>query len=167
MQPVRFEHSSIFSCPAVRLWAFHMRPDALNILSPPGTRVVDPGDGVADGSVVTLAIGWWPLAFTWKALHTGVRPPSSFTDVAIESPFAFWAHQHEIETLGTTSSRLRDVVHYLPPRWLPRWLGVPATRLGLRVLFAWRHRRTRRAVARNGSPAVRARLFDQPVSGGA
>ncbi len=166
MRPIRFEHTSDMPCSAARLWAFHVRPDALDILSPPGTRVVDRGAGVSDGSVVTLELGWWPMTTTWKALHTGVRPPTSFTDVALESPFAFWTHQHTIEEVGGAASRLRDVVHYLPPRWLPAWAARPLAGLALRLLFRWRHRRTRRAVRNGRCGESVVQWLGRPVSGG-
>lgn len=167
MRPIRFEFTSDMPCSAAQLWCFHMRPDALDILSPPGTRVEDGGDGVSDGSVVTLRLGWWPITTTWKAMHASVRPLRSFTDVALESPFAFWTHQHTIEALGGGASRLRDVVHYLPPRWLPAWAARPLTALALRLLFRWRHGQTRRAVRydRCGKPV--AQWLRRPVSGGA
>ena len=166
MQPLRFEHTSVMPCPAARLWDFHMQADALDILSPPGTRVIDRGAGVADGSIVTLQLGWWPVTTTWRALHSGVRAPESFTDVALESPFEYWMHQHEVEVLDARTSRLRDVVHCLPPRWIPAWAAGPLTGLALRLLFAWRHRRTRRSVARDGQAHAAGRWRDQPASGG-
>ncbi len=143
-----------------------MRNDALDVLSPPGTRVVDRGMGVADGSIVTLQMGWWPVETTWKALHAGVRAPESFTDIALQSPFAFWAHQHEIEALDAGTSRLRDVVHYLPPRWVPAWAARSLTGLALRLLFGWRHRRTRRAVTADVQRRSAGGWFVQLVSGG-
>ena len=166
MRTYRFEHTSEMPCPVDRLWAFHMRPDALAVLSPPGTRVVDRGQWVADGSVVTLEVGWWPLRSTWRALHSSVRPPVSFTDVALESPFEFWAHQHTFEAVHGESSRLRDVVHYLPPRWLPRWIAGSVTRLALGALFRWRHRRTRRAVRDRACRATRPGALNRLITGG-
>jgi len=164
--PLRFEHTSVMPCSAERLWDFHMRADALDVLSPPGTRVVDRGAGVSDGSVVTLRLGWWPVTTTWQALHSGVRPPESFTDVALQSPFAFWSHQHEIEALDAVTCRLRDVVHCLPPRWLPAWAARPLTGLALRLLFGWRHRRTRRAVAGDRPRHTARRWLGLSIAGG-
>jgi ligand-binding SRPBCC domain-containing protein len=167
MRPIRFEHASDIDCSVADLWAFHSRPDALDVLSPPGTRVVDRGRGIAEGSVVTLRLGWWPVTTRWVALHSGVTPPTSFTDVALESPFRFWAHQHLFEARGARTTRLRDVVHVVPPRWLPRWVSGPALAVALRMLFAWRHRRTRIAVARPPRERSCHCLLSRSASGGA
>ena len=146
MRASRFQLESEFDAPVEALWQAHMRPDALARLTPPltGFVVTDPGEGVADGSVVEARVG---PGMRWRALHTGVRPHQGFTDVALESPFRYWVHQHLFERLGEGRSRLRDVVFFVPPRWIParpaRWAF--ATLLGL--LFRWRHRATRRLVA--------------------
>ena len=162
MKALRFEFETEMPCSPERLWDFHMRPDALAILSPPGTRVVDRGDGIADGSVIRLQLGWGPLSTQWRALHSSVRPPHSFTDVALTSPFSYWAHQHEMLPSTGGYSRLRDLIHLLPPRWMPRWLARPLLRAALGALFAWRHRRTSQHIRRLSSrtPPVETRLFD-------
>ena len=167
MQPFRFEHASDINCPASDLWAFHARADALDILSPPGTRVVDRGHGVADGSIVVLRLGWWPVSTRWVALHSGVSPPNSFTDVALESPFRYWAHQHLFEPRSADTTTLRDVVHVVPPRWLPRWIARPALAGALWTLFTWRHRRTRNAIARSFRERPLDSLLSRSASGGA
>lgn len=166
MQPLRFEFSSTMPCSARQLWDFHMQPDALDLLCPPGTRVVDRGQGVVDGSIVVLRLGWWPLVTSWRALHVGVDAPSSFTDVALEAPLPFWSHQHKIEGLDDESSRLRDVVHVLPPGWLPAWAARHVTRVILHLLFGWRHRRTRREVA-DDRCGRSVRRLSSPISEGA
>lgn len=153
MRAFRFEFNSEFAAPAEAVWDFHLSPEALERLTPRlmGFRVTDPGDGVADGSLVRFEVGVWPFRFAWHALHSGVRAPRTFTDQATKSPFRYWLHQHVIEPVSATSCRLRDVIWVLPPSWAPRWAARPALRLGLRLLFAWRHRQTARAVLTEGA----------------
>jgi ligand-binding SRPBCC domain-containing protein len=153
MLPVRFRHTTELDASANALWEFHASPGALERLSPPlgGMRVVDPGDGVAEGSLVKLEVGAGPWRRRWHALHVAVRPGESFVDVALEGPFRFWVHLHRFEPVGHDRSRLVDQVWYLPPAGVPRWLGRPLFNLLLRLLFTWRHRRTRRAVERTGA----------------
>lgn len=148
MFPIRFRHTSGVDAPARALWDFHVAPGALERLSPPlgGVKVLDPGRGVAEGSLVRLEVGAGPLRRRWHALHVAVRPGESFVDVALEAPFRFWVHLHRFEPAGADRSRLSDVVWYLPPPGVPRWLGRLLFNPALRLYFAWRHRRTRRAV---------------------
>ena len=149
MMPLRIEFNSTFSTPVESLWAFHMKPDALERLSPRwmGLRIVDPGNGVADGSLMRAEVGPWPLRLQWEALHANVEVNSSFTDIALRSPFPYWVHQHVIEPLSPVQSRLRDVIWVIPPPWIPKLVSYALLRLGLSVLFGWRHRQTRRALA--------------------
>ena len=141
----RFEHASVFPVPVGRLWQFHMRPDALDLLTPPfpPVRQVDRGDGVTTGSVVRLRLGLGRFGRDWTALHTDVQAGRSFTDVALESPFPYWVHLHSFEEVSRATSRLTDVVYVVPPRWLPGRIGRALLGFALRRLFSWRHARTR------------------------
>lgn len=145
----RFELASELPCSAESVWQYHLAPGALDRLTPPfpPAAVTDRGCGVAVGSVVELQLGRGPLARKWLALHTTVEPPHVFVDVALESPFRYWIHQHVVEALGPSRSRLRDVVHFVPAGPLPVRLGGLLARIALSLLFRWRHRRTRRDLA--------------------
>lgn len=156
MRGSRFELSSTFEVPVGSLWRFHLQPEALALLTPPlmHLEVEDAGQGVRDGSLVSLRIGRGRLGARWQALHCGVVAGESFTDVALQSPFPYWVHVHGFRAAGRTRSELCDVVWYVPPRWLPRVVAEPLTRLALRLLFGWRHRRTR-SLLRGQRPAAR------------
>lgn len=148
MKATRFEKSSVIPTDASSLWEFHLGPEALEHLSPwwMGLRVLDPGQGVADNSLVRAEVGLWPIRLSWEALHCGVIPNRSFTDIAINSPFRFWVHQHLIEPISTTHSRLTDVIWFLAPAWIPGFIARPTLKIALRALFEWRHFKTRKTV---------------------
>jgi len=152
MRPILVQHSSNLAASARRLWEFHAAPGALERLSPPvGTmRVVDPGDGVEEGSLVKLEVGAGPMRRRWHALHVAVRPGQGFVDVALEGPFRLWVHVHRFEATGQDRSRLVDLVFYQPPTGVPRWLCRAVFNPMLRLYFGWRHRETRRAVEGTG-----------------
>jgi ligand-binding SRPBCC domain-containing protein len=169
MRAQRFETSTEFPVASVVLWTFHLRPEALEVLAPPfaGFAILDGGAGVAEGSVLTMTVGRGPLRARWVALHCGVEPGRVFHDIALESPFPYWVHRHHVMPLGPAASRLTDTVWFVPPRWLPRTLGVALTRIALRVLFAWRHRATRRWLSAHAEPrCVSARSTSLVVAGG-
>ena len=169
---LRFRLQSDFDMSVDDLWAFHMRPEALSLLSPPlsGFRVLDRGDGVADGSVLRAEVGVWPLKSSWVALHCGVEPGRSFTDIALESPFPYWIHVHDFESLGDQRSRLTDTVWFLPPRFMGRFLGRILIKPFLRLMFAWRHRATgreaKRIVGREAAVGNQAKACGHAMSGG-
>ena len=152
MEATRFEVSSEIPADVESVWRFHLRPEALEYLSPQwmGLKIVDPGNGVADDSLVRAEVGFWPFRITWEALHCNVRANQTFTDIALTSPFRFWVHQHVIEPVSAAESRLRDVIWFLHPAWIPTFIARPLIRGALGVLFKWRHHKTRKAVC----PAV-------------
>ncbi len=153
MKVIRLEFSSDFSASAAAVWAFHMRPDALEKLTPWWAlfRIVDPGDGVAEGSLVKAVVGFWPFRMQWHALHTGVEEGRSFSDMAVQAPVRYWLHQHHIETISATRSRLRDLIWIVPPAWMPYFVARPLFNVALSVLFKWRHDQTERAVTHERS----------------
>jgi ligand-binding SRPBCC domain-containing protein len=106
---------------------------------------------VANGSVLVAAVGFRPFRRRWVAIHSDVEAPDGFTDTALESPFPFWVHRHAFSPVGSGRSRLTDTVWFVPPTWLPRRVGGVLVGGVLRVMFWWRHRATRRALARSGS----------------
>lgn len=148
MEATRFEKSSVIPTDASSLWRFHLQPEALEYLSPRwmGLKIIDPGEGVSDDSMVRAEAGIWPFRFAWEALHCGVIRNRSFTDIAISSPFRFWVHQHLIESISTTRSRLTDVIWFVAPAWIPGFIARPTLKIALRALFQWRHFKTRKAV---------------------
>ena len=167
--PIRFHIESTLDVPLQRLWAFYMSPDALHRLSPPLSffRVIDRGAGVADGSVLVASVGPWPLRRRWVALHAGVQAESSFVDIALESPFAYWVHLHRFEAAEGGGSRLIDVVWFLPPRGVPRSAGRLFAAGPLRWMFAWRHRVSRRAVREAATePRRQGTAVEGHVAGG-
>lgn len=154
MRALKFEHRSEFPVPVRELWAFHTHEAALDVLAPPlsGFRVVDRGDGVADGAVMTAEVGFGPLHQRWRALHYGVEEGRAFTDVALESPFPYWVHHHRMEELGRQRSALVDTLRFVPPRGLRSPLARPLLTAALRLFFGWRHRATLRWLKAHGRP---------------
>jgi ligand-binding SRPBCC domain-containing protein len=154
MRFTRFEFESEFPVEVGRLWRFHMREDALGLLTPPvmHLEVLDPGRGLSEGSVIRFRVGRGLLRRRWTALHTGVDPERGFTDVALEGPFPFWEHRHEFEVVGRGRARLRDVIWYALPGWIPRWPTRALLNMILHGVFSWRHRRTAELVVRPRPP---------------
>lgn len=137
-----FVKSILIAAPVDRVFAFHERDDALTLLTPafPPVRVVAKTGGIRTGARVELRVG----IFRWVALHTAYQKNCLFIDEQIEGPFARWIHRHEFEAVGART-RLTDHVEYQ----LPGGASVNAlfgwtVRLGLRNMFAHRHRVTRR-----------------------
>jgi len=140
--------SRIEASPA-RVFAFHERPDAFRLLTPwwSAARVVRPAASLRPGERALLVVGWGPLAQEWEAVHDVYAPPDYFEEHQLRGPFRRWRHRHLMLADGT-GCRLRDELDFAAPGGplVDRLLALSF----LRVLFAYRHRVTRRALAAGG-----------------
>ena len=127
---------------------FHEDPRALQRLTPvfmPLKIVRDERRSLTEGDV-ELRMGPGPLSFRWLARHEPGPTEASFTDRMAKGPMAHFVHQHIFEELASGVA-LTDRIT-LAHR--PGWRGI-LTRLvfdgpALRLLFMYRHWRTRRAL---------------------
>ena len=141
------KRSRIRASPAV-VFAFHERPDALALLTPPGdaTTIIskDPGLQVGARTVLETRIG--PITQRLVAVHVAYEPGRMFADEMVEGPFARWLHTHTMESDGEGGCWLTDHIEYaLPLGTLGALGGGWFARRKLRTLFDHRHAVTRAA----------------------
>lgn len=132
-----YEKSSRIAAPADRVFAFHERPDALQLLIPPGqpVRIVEHTGGIRDGAKVVLKMGYWPIIITWVARHQNYIEGRQFQDVQERGPFKSWAHTHTVTPAGPNACILTDHIEF---EAIGAWL---VKRLLART-FAYRHKVT-------------------------
>jgi len=152
-----FRRSSQLPHPAAEVFAWHVRPGALERLTPPwsGVTVVSRNGSVRDeGSTVVLRMPAGPLGVKWVATHHDFVDGKSFRDEQTSGPFAAWNHTHRVEpTAG--GCVLEDTIEYrLPLAPLSTLLAAPMVRSMLEQTFAWRHRRTREDLAAHAREAL-------------
>lgn len=145
-----YEKSTVMNTTIEQMIAFHEDPSALSKLTPPpvfAQLLDDQRRSFSDGDLIfRLWLG--PIPVRWHARHQAGPTPASFTDVMIAGPMRFWQHDHIFTDLGDGKVRLTDrvtVAHKNGWRgWLTRLVfdGIP-----LRLLFFYRHLRTRLAVS--------------------
>ncbi len=148
---MRFVKESVFPVSASVLWAFHERPDVLQLLTPPWQKmeVVQPPTSLEVGTRVILRARLGPFWQTFVAEHVEYERGRMFADRMLQGPFASWLHRHTITARGPSESVLVDDVEYeLPLGVLGRIFGGPIARHQLERLFAYRHEVTRRECLR-------------------
>ena len=137
-----FVESVLINAPVDSVFRFHEREDALSVLAPafPPVRMISRTGGIGIGARVELRVG----VFRWVALHTAYEKDRLFVDEQIHGPFAKWVHRHEFEAAGA-KTRLTDRIAYeLPGGTLVNLLFGWTVSLGLRNMFAHRHRVTKK-----------------------
>lgn len=128
---------SRFDASADRLREFHASAEALKLLSPPPATVRLLSDGtVRDGALHVIETRFLGLKVgRWEARISDVGP-TGFTDTMEKGPMRSWRHVHRFLP-DEGGSVLEDEVTFAPGFVAPL----------VRLLFAFRHRTTRRALA--------------------
>lgn len=143
-----FEKRSVFKTTLAQLEAFHQDPTAFAKLTPPPIFMQlheDRRTSITDGEIeFTLWFG--PIPVRWVARHAALDEGIGFRDYQVRGPLAYWSHEHIMEAV-TGGAALTDRITFAHHRGLRGVLtrlmfdGIP-----LRILFAYRHWRTARAV---------------------
>ena len=142
---MRFVKESLIHASPERVFAFHVRPDALKMLTPPWetSQVIQPAHISQIGSRAVVETRVLGLRARWIAEHTAYDPPRMFEDVQVKGPFRSWRHRHIIEP-HPDGAILRDEINYEAPLF---FLGQAIAPLlivpRLRKLFDYRHEVTR------------------------
>lgn len=144
---MRFVKESLIHASPERVFAFHERPDALRLLTPPWeqARVVQAAriSEVGSRAIVEAPI-LGPIKTRWVAEHIRYEPPHLFEDVQISGPFRKWRHRHIVEP-HDQGAILRDEIEYEPPLWFIGQLAAAVfIERRLHKLFDFRHEVTRR-----------------------
>ena len=147
-----FRKSSVIRTTLAEIRRFHEAPQALASLTPPPLRMRvnrDDRRSITDGEIdFTLFFG--PLPIRWLARHETGPTADSFADMQVKGPLAYWRHEH-IFTEVAGGVELTDRITFAHR---PDMTGL-LTRLAfdglpLRLLFVYRHWRTRRALQSAG-----------------
>jgi uncharacterized protein (TIGR01777 family) len=141
----RFVKQTPIPHPPEALHAWHLRPGALERLSPPWeavrVRERSPG-GLGEGAVVHLETRVGPFWLPWVARHPAFEPGRGFEDVQARGPFAAWRHRHRFEPDGAGGAVLVDDIEYQLPFGPLGFLGAGVVSRKLARMFAYRHRIT-------------------------
>ncbi|MCL4250514.1 MAG: hypothetical protein KJ065_20355 [Anaerolineae bacterium] len=146
-----FEHVSRFAgATAAECRAFHAAPGAFARLTPPPIFVQVHRDNLRDlvAGDVEFTLWFGPIPVRWRAQHAPGVNATSFVDYQASGPMAYWYHEHTITDVpGGVELRDRLTIAHKPG------LKGVLTRLAfdglpLRLLFIYRHLRTRLALRR-------------------
>ena len=143
---------------AQELYDWHARPGAFHRLNPPWepVRVVErSGVGLQKGAKIAFLAPVGPFSVRWEAEHVAHDPPRGFSDAQRRGPFRSWIHHHRFVEREGADPLLEDEIEWEAP------FGALGAAIGgidarLQRVFSFRHRRTRRDLARH------ARHRDQP-----
>jgi ligand-binding SRPBCC domain-containing protein len=132
-----------------RMVAFHEDPKALGKLSPPPIFMQlhrDDRESLTEGELAfTLWFG--PIPIRWVARHEPGPTEHSFADLMIEGPMAYWRHEHIFEETADGVALIDRVTLSHKPGLKGLLTRLMFDGIPLRILFFYRHLRTRMAVS--------------------
>ena len=137
-----FVKSVLIDAPVARVFGFHERADALELLTPafPPVKVISRTGGIRKGARVVLRVGPFP----WTALHTAYERDRLFVDEQISGPFAKWIHRHEFQDRGAKTLLTDRLEYELPGGGAMNAIFAWALWPGFSQMFSHRHGVTRR-----------------------
>jgi ligand-binding SRPBCC domain-containing protein len=143
-----FEHRSVVKTTMEDMLAFHADAKALGILTPPPIFVQlhrDTRTSLTVGELdFTLWMGFIPVR--WLARHEPGPTETSFADRMIEGPMKSWLHQHIFRAVEGGVELVDRVTLSHQKGWRGLLSRLMFDGLPLRILFWYRHLRTRLAV---------------------
>ena len=152
MQPAQtraFVQRSVIKTTMADIKRFHEEPRALARLTPPPVWMQvqrDDRRSLTEGEIeFTLWFG--PLPIRWLARHETGPTPDSFADVQLRGPLARWRHEHIFRQVEG-GVELTDRITLAHRRGLVGlFTRLAFDGLPLRLLFLYRHWRTRRTLS--------------------
>jgi len=137
------------------VFAWHMRPGALERLIPPWENVkIESRDGTpATGGRVTFRVKRGPTEVRIEAVHTDFEQDHLFRDEQTKGPFTRWVHTHRFEPAPADGNgaacTVEDHVDWeLPMGAAGQLLGGSTVESELERVFAFRHHRIQKDLDR-------------------
>jgi uncharacterized protein (TIGR01777 family) len=139
-----FLYRSRLPYPAEKVFAWHLRPGALERLTPPwtGVRVLEREGGIESGGRVSLAVKQGPTEVRWLLEHSAFEEGRLFQDRQVSGPFEEWCHSHRFIPTDDGGCVMEDHIEWAPPLGAAgRLFAEGFIRRELGRLFAFRHAR--------------------------
>jgi uncharacterized protein (TIGR01777 family) len=154
-----FARSQIDASPE-EVYAWHLRPGALQRLLPPWERVEVLGAprGIEDGARVVLRVTRGPFRNRWVARHDGFVEGRQFRDVQESGPFDQWRHTHRFDPAPGGVTCLEDRIEYTIPGGVFGAAAAGFVRRGLERMFRYRHAVTASDVVRGLATRTRGEM---------
>jgi uncharacterized protein (TIGR01777 family) len=133
------------------VFAWHMRPGALDRLIPPWERVtIESREGTpATGGRVAFRVRRGPTEVRFEVVHSDFEQDRSFRDEQTRGPFTRWVHTHRFQPAEGGGCTVEDHVDWeLPLGAAGHLLGSSTVEAELQRVFTFRHNRLRNDLAR-------------------
>lgn len=140
-----FEKSVEIKCDIDELFKFHLDTNNLPLISPPFPKafIVKISDvPLKEGSQVIVSLNFIFSKSEWEILIEKVIQNKLIIDLQQKGIFEYWRHSHIFEPKGDRVL-MSDKIEFIPPFGLLGKLSLPLIKLQLRLMFNYRHKKTK------------------------
>lgn len=146
---IHYEKRSVLPHTTIQqVWDFHARSNAFQLLTPPPMFVQVRDNqltSLTNGDIrFTLWLVFIPVA--WWARHQPGPIETSFADLMVEGPMAYWRHEHIFRAVADGVELTDHITLAHKPGLAGLFTRLFFDGLPLRILFFYRHLRTRWAL---------------------
>ena len=136
--------STFINCTLNELFAFHMNVNNIEKITPSNIKVelLDNDMRKFECKIINIRTTKYFISNHWKIRIDKTEKPNILIDVAVQSPFKSWKHQHIFTQKGNVSE-LKDIIEYEVGYGFLGKILAPFIDSEISLMFDYRHKETK------------------------
>lgn len=136
--------TTYINCSLEKLFDFHMNINNIKKITPPNIKVelLDYDIKKYECKIINIRTTKYFIPTHWKVRIDKMERPNILIDVAVQSPFKSWRHQHIFTQKGSVSE-LKDIVEYEIGYGFLGKIIAPILKYDISSMFDYRHKKTK------------------------
>ena len=136
--------TTFINCSLNELFSFHMNINNIKKITPSNIKVelLDYDTKKYECKIINIRTTKYFISTHWKIRIDAMERPNILVDVAVQSPFKSWKHQHIFTQKGSVCE-LKDVIEYEIGYGLLGKIIAPFLKHEITSMFDYRHKETK------------------------
>ena len=136
--------TTFINCQLDELFNFHMNVNNIKKITPKNIKVelLDFDISKYECKIINIRTTKYFISTHWKVRIDKTQRPNLLVDVAVQSPFKSWKHQHVFTQKGNVCE-LKDIIEYEMPFGFLGKIIAPFVERDIINMFDYRHKKTK------------------------
>jgi len=136
--------TTFINCQLDELFNFHMNVNNIKKITPKNIKVelLDFDISKYECKIINIRTTKYFISTHWKVRIDKTQRPNLLVDVAVQSPFKSWKHQHIFTQKGNVCE-LKDIIEYEMPFGFLGKIIAPFVERDIINMFDYRHKKTK------------------------
>jgi len=137
--------TTFINCTLEELFDFHMNIKNIKKITPKNIKVelLDYDIRKYECKIINIRTTKYFIPTHWKVCIDKMERPNILVDVAVQSPFKSWKHQHIFTQKGNVCE-LKDIIEYEIGYGILGKIIAPFLKYDINSMFDYRHKQTKR-----------------------